>query len=111
MTQYGLTIKWWKEDIKSYKKLIPALIEYPDDIIVTADDDIYYEKNWLESLYHEYLKSNRETVIATRCHKIRINDNEILPYKAWDKETINSQVSIFNFPTTGGGCLYPSVYF
>lgn len=107
MTQYGLTIKWWKEDIKSYKKLIPALIEYPDDIIVTADDDIYYEKNWLESLYHEYLKSNRETVIANRCHKIRINDNEILPYIAWDKETINYQASSLILPTGCGGCLYP----
>ena len=51
----GLTIKWCK-DTGSYKKLIPSLKEYPDDIIVTADDDIYYRPNWLELLYNAYLK-------------------------------------------------------
>jgi len=39
------------EDIGSYTKLYPALNEFPNDIIVTADDDIYYEKDWLEKLY------------------------------------------------------------
>jgi hypothetical protein len=40
----GLTISWCR-DIKSYKKLIPALEKYPKSIIVTADDDLYYQKN------------------------------------------------------------------
>ena len=33
LQQYGLTIKWC-EDLRSYKKLIPALEEYPNDIII-----------------------------------------------------------------------------
>ena len=54
-TRMGLTIRFCK-DIGSYTKLIYALREFPDDIIITADDDIYYEKNWLEKLYNAYKK-------------------------------------------------------
>ena len=42
LKEFGLTIKWCK-DIRSYKKLIPALKEYPNDIIITFDDDYYYD--------------------------------------------------------------------
>ncbi|MCQ2744253.1 MAG: glycosyltransferase family 2 protein, partial [bacterium] len=42
----GLEIRFVK-DIKSYTKAIYAFKEYTDSIIVTADDDIYYRKNWL----------------------------------------------------------------
>lgn len=51
----GLTIDWY-HDIKSYKKLIPTLKKYPDSIIVTADDDNIYHKQWLEKLYNSYVK-------------------------------------------------------
>lgn len=53
-TRFGLQIRWC-ENIKSYKKLIPALLEYPDDIIVTADDDSIYPEDWLESLYCSFI--------------------------------------------------------
>lgn len=49
LQKYGLTIKFCN-DIKSYKKLIPTLKLYPDEIIITVDDDIYYKKNMVERL-------------------------------------------------------------
>ncbi len=55
LTAYGLEICWC-EDLKSYKKLIPALKKHPDGIIVTADDDAYYSRRWLEHLYVSYLE-------------------------------------------------------
>ena len=51
----GLKIDWCN-DIRSYKKLIPTLKKYPESIIVTADDDNIYPKQWLEKLYNSYLK-------------------------------------------------------
>ena len=45
----GLTIRL-AEDIKSYKKIIPALDQFPDAFIVTADDDLFYWQSWLEEL-------------------------------------------------------------
>ena len=52
---YGLEIRWC-DDLRSYKKLVPALRDFPEDIIVTADDDIYYQSDWLESLYRSFLR-------------------------------------------------------
>ena len=56
LRDFGLTIDWC-ENLRSYKKLIPALEKYPDDIIITADDDIFYRPNWLQILYDEHLTS------------------------------------------------------
>ncbi len=102
----GLTIKWC-EDIRSYKKLIPALQEYPDDVIVTADDDIYYPENWLQKLYFQHCLSP-DAIIGHRMHYIRLNpDNSPLPYKKWAKNVTKSHISSRNFLTGCGGILYP----
>ena len=102
----GLEIKWCK-NIKSYKKLIPALKEYPDAITVTADDDIYYPVDWLEKLYQSYQK-NPEYIHCHRAHKILFDSNKkILPYKMWEHETYNQQPDYINFFTGSGGVLYP----
>lgn len=102
----GLTIKWCK-DLRSYTKLIPALKEFPSDIIVTADDDIYYPSNWLKLLYKEYLK-NPNDIICHRAHNVLIDDNgNILPYKKWEKAVRVNNSSYTNFLTGVGGVLYP----
>ena len=101
----GLKIKWCK-DIKSYKKLIPSFVEYPQDIIVTADDDIFYTKDWLKRLYDAYLK-NPEYIHCHRARRICFDsENKILPYKNWTPQTEPS-TSVLNFFTGNGGVLYP----
>ncbi|MBR1423952.1 glycosyltransferase family 8 protein [bacterium] len=106
---YGLTIKWCDEYIKAYTKLVPSLREFPEDIIVTADDDIYYGNDWLEKLYKEYERSDRKTIIAHRCHKILIDDEnqEIFPYNNWIYTVEDGSTSYLNFLTGVGGVLYP----
>ncbi|MDR0911886.1 MAG: glycosyltransferase [Methanobrevibacter sp.] len=115
--EHGLTIKW-TTDIKSYKKLIPSLKEYPNDIIVTADDDVFYPENWLEQLYKEYDGKN---IVAHRVKVITIDkENNILPYNQWkilpgndDDISLNlisdesKYLSFANFFTGVGGVLYP----
>lgn len=64
LQEFGLTIKWC-EDIRSYKKLIPTLAEYPDDIIITVDDDYYYDKNLIKTLLEEHSK-NPDCIIGGR---------------------------------------------
>lgn len=65
LVDYGLTIRW-TVDLRSYKKLIPAYIEHTDAIIVTADDDVYYRRNWLQILVSEYRKHPADI----QCHKV-----------------------------------------
>lgn len=113
----GLTIDWY-HDIRSYKKLIPALKKYPNDIIVTADDDILYPDNWLELMYEGY-KKHPYSVQCHRAFDIKVKDNEILPYKTWGRGEIipnlgaygvkssQTAVGFKNFFTGGAGALYP----
>lgn len=50
---YGLEIRFC-ENLRSYKKIIPALQEYPDAILITADDDWLYTQDWLAGLWCPY---------------------------------------------------------
>jgi len=103
---YGLTIRWCK-DLKSYKKLIFSLREFPDDIIITADDDIYYPEDWLELLYRSY-QENPQYIHCHRAHQITFNDKKnISSYNEWPKCIKKRSPSYLNFCTTGGGVLYP----
>lgn len=102
----GLEIKWC-ENIKSYKKLIPSLKEYPNDIIVTADDDIFYPKDWLKKLYDNYLEYP-ECIIGQRARKMCFDDNdEIDSYNNWKMIENEEYPSFLNFLTGAGGSLYP----
>ena len=103
---YGLEIRWVK-NLRSYNKLIYALKDFPNDIIVTVDDDIFYDKNLIKNLYKSYVK-NPEYIHANRVHKIVKNSNDnILPYEYWIKEIDTSKVDFTNFLTGVGGVLYP----
>lgn len=106
LKKYGLTIKWCK-DLKSYKKLVFALKEFPNDIIVTADDDIFYPDNWLELLYKSY-QDNPQYIHCHRAHQITLNNKGGLnSYNDWPKCISSINASYSNFCTTGGGVLYP----
>jgi hypothetical protein len=108
LLEHGLTIKYCK-DIRSYTKLVPALQEYPDDIIVTADDDIFYPNYWFELLINSY-KQDQTVIHCHRAHKITFTQNgNMCSYNDWKgaieyNETVTSYT---NFLTGVGGVLYP----
>lgn len=101
----GLTIRA-TEDLRSYKKIIPALREYSDAFIVTADDDVYYPSFWLRRLIEEYRPDVRE-VLCHRAHLMRPTKTGYEPYDSW-QFNIRSASSDQNIFFTGvGGVLYP----
>lgn len=104
LKQYGLTIKYCK-DLKSYKKLIPALEMFPNDIIVTCDDDIFYKKDMLERLMKEYEKDPTR-IYTHRAHRLKFSEKvELLPYNDWENQ-ISGVAGNLVFPTGVAGCLY-----
>ena len=78
LKEYGLTIDWYK-DIRSYKKIIPTLKKYPDSIIITTDDDIYYAPDTVESLYKSYLEHPSE-IHAHRCDWLDVGTNGVITW-------------------------------
>lgn len=102
LKNFGLEIAFC-HDIRSYKKLIPTLKKYPDAIIVTTDDDIYYAPDTIETLYKSY------TEYPTCIHAHRVNQVKLIgksmlkkvKYKYSDKP------SYFNRLIGYGAVLYP----
>ena len=105
LQEFGLTIRFSK-DLRSYKKIVPALREHPDSYLVTADDDAYFGRDWLKSLVSAW-RSDDE-VLCRRAHLIRTGDDGLpLAYDVWRREIGAGDPSPLVFPTSGGGVLYP----
>ena len=102
----GLEIGFCK-DIRSYKKLIPSLKKYPSDVIITVDDDSFYNFDLLENFISAY-KENPNVISATRVHKIKMQKNgKVDKYSKWKIGYDNYEASPLIFPTGVGGILYP----
>lgn len=103
----GLEIRYC-ENLKSAKKLIPTLREFPDATIITADDDIIYPETLVKSLMQAHTVSPH-IVFANRGRAIRWNQDKTLTrYMKWPLQTVENMSSAeVVFLTSGGGTLFP----
>ena len=93
-------------DIRSYTKLVPALKKYPNDIIITLDDDIIYPDNTIEQLYTNY-KKYPDSISCLNPLKVRTVNGVPCNYDTWTEipEEVASKVMVF--PCGVEGVLYP----
>lgn len=98
----------WCDNLKPHKKYIYTMLENPESIIITVDDDGYYRKNLVKDLISSY-KKYPTSISCTRAHYMKFDSNgEILPYNEWIYEVKNIYTpSKFIFATGVGGVLYP----
>lgn len=112
MSRQGLLDIRWCDDLRPHKKYFYAFQEYPNDLVITVDDDILYPSNTIATLFASYLLYPN-AVSASRAHIIAINNHEIIPYNYWIHE-INSLLhspSMQLIATGCGGVLYsPSLF-
>lgn len=107
LEKYGLQIVFC-DDLKPHKKYFYAMQEYPNDVIITVDDDVFYRSNLIRDLVTEHTRRKNE-IICTRAHKMKFEGGQLLPYKSWDYETKDTQNASYYLIATGvGGVLYPS---
>lgn len=101
-------IRDYPQDIRSYRKLIPALRDFPDETIVTIDDDVRYDREMLADIIKVH-RSYPNAVIANRAKVINLDK----PYKKWKKlrwyNFIAKRIKIspLIIQTGVGGVLYP----
>jgi hypothetical protein len=109
LRQFGLTIKFC-DNLRSFKKIIPVLMENADAFILIADDDVYYEPDWV-SRFAEAFDVTSPTIVCTRAHRLKYKDGGVLaPYRDWEsdvQDTRSEQPSRDLVPTGCGGVLYP----
>jgi hypothetical protein len=96
------------DDLRSFKKLIPAVEAYPNAFVATADDDVYYPCDWLETLVGGVSKS---VITCHRAHRIITTpDGAPAPYSMWLRDVQDRKArepSTDLLPTGAGGILYP----
>lgn len=101
-------IRNYDRDIRSYRKLVPALRDFPEAVIVTVDDDVAYHRHMLRDLLrlHEQVPN---AVLAHRAKRMKPGR----PYRTWSKYRWYSFVlkrihsGYRNIQTGVGGVLYP----
>lgn len=64
---------------RSCNKLLPTLQKYPEDVIITIDDDIYYPVDCVKYLVEEY-KKNQDCIIAHEIQPLNFLDNGFITY-------------------------------
>lgn len=103
LKQYGVEIMYY-HDIKSYKKLIPTLKLFPNDIIITVDDDMIYTSGLLKSLMDGFRKNGK--IQCTKGGLPKIYSGEISSYINW-KNIDHAYDGDDIVPIGVGGVLYP----
>jgi hypothetical protein len=97
-------------DLGPFKKLIPALEAFPGAFLVTADDDVFYPPNWLETLVSGFL-AGEPAIVCHRAHRPRAGaDGRVAPYSLWERDVQDEaarHASGAIIPTGVGGILYP----
>ena len=101
----GLEIKWY-HDIRSYKKLIPTLKLYPNEIIITVDDDWYYRNTLVECLLNEHRKFPDEIISNAITHPVILKTGELISDSK--KRDYSGTASFMNKVLGSDGVLYLS---
>ncbi|WP_216634165.1 hypothetical protein, partial [Helicobacter sp. CLO-3] len=104
--KHGLEIRFVEQNYRPYNKILFALKDFPESIIITIDDDIFYPPFIIERLVSSYQKIPD----AIHCHwasKVLFDENNnILPYMSWGW-ICDATPSILNSVQGFGGALYP----
>lgn len=104
-------VRFVPENIKSFTKLVYALQEFSDDIIITVDDDYKYPNNLTRALLRTH-KKHLDCICSNIIRKIGIENGHILPYKQWRRSMTRRfytriDASYTNLLMGFGGVLYP----
>lgn len=102
----------WVSNTGPYRKLIPMLREAgPKDVIVTADDDIFYGRDWLDGLLKVHKEAGGKAV-ASRVRSKRVNflgkKTSYLFWKLMSKPAVVQDDFIVTF---GGGAVLTRAMF
>lgn len=98
------------EDLRSYKKLIPALQDFPDNPIVTTDDDFYYNPNFIEGVQSAYSVSDKQTVLGYDGVRPSIMYEKYCPYNEWMSGTISDKNNSISLIGYAGICYPPHIF-
>lgn len=102
----GLEIEFRPGNLRSHKKYYYAMTEYPDDIVITVDDDVFYGTDTLKALWDMHLKFP-DAICAGYAFPPTYIDGKLAPYVDWNSPTAAFKPDTRYFPLGICGVLYP----
>lgn len=105
----GLEILWGEKNLKPHTKYFYSMQKFPEDIIITVDDDLIYNNKTTYTLIQSYIQYP-DCVSANRVHVISFDENKnLLPYMQWKQQFQHCvlQPNMALLPTGVAGVLYP----
>ncbi|MCR5820683.1 MAG: hypothetical protein K6F94_07060, partial [Bacteroidaceae bacterium] len=111
LKQNGVIIRYCP-NLRSYKKILPSIMNFPNDDIVTADDDLFYTKTWLQEII-ETRDMHPGCIITQTLRFPKMNaDKQFAPYRKWTMRHHFSEdetyPKLLAMPLGGYGALYPA---
>lgn len=109
---YGVEIREYVPKIRSYRKFIPALEQFPGYHYITVDDDLYYSSNLVQTLWEAHKKQPKAVIaLAVTPPTFAEGGNTVIPYKKWKHFVAPNKEFVYNpktlMPIGFGGVLYP----
>jgi hypothetical protein len=116
LQERGLTIRYC-DDIRSHKKYYYTIKEFPEDYVITLDDDLYYDKDVLKNVVEMHRKFP-DMIATNRAHKMTFDEfGNVKPYRQWKHNDDSELKPSHRLLQTGGagtlyfpGCLHSSAF-
>jgi hypothetical protein len=104
----GLRIRESSQALGPHTKYFPHLSrDGARRLLVTADDDVLYPRNWLSDLWKAH-QATPDNVVCHRAHRFSVREGRVLPYRHWPPvDDIRPHPTVF--PTGVNGVLYPEM--
>lgn len=103
----NLEIRAAEGGLRVYNKIIPALRDFPQSILITVDDDVAYPPDMIEKLLKEWSGHNNHVVCGMAFEIERNAMGNWCPFKQWKfvNRPLQNRADIVPFGV--GGVLYP----
>ncbi len=79
LSRPNVELLWVEEDTRSYKKLAPVRSRYPDDTVITIDDDVVYRRSLLADLTAAAARWPA-SIIGNRGWELGLDAGKLEPY-------------------------------
>lgn len=110
MRDMGVEVIWDNGNVKSHKKLMPAIKKYPDSPIIVVDDDMLQKDGWLQTFIDDHIAHPHDIIYGQSGSVVEIHADRIVEGIAQRGNYTKPGTVTFNVKPANGsaGTLYPA---
>lgn len=110
MRRLGVEVIWDNGNIRSHKKLMPALARYSENPILVVDDDVLQQQGWLQAFIDDHRQHPDDIIYGMSTSRVEIIGDCILErISRRDLYLSPGKVTFDKKPANGAaGTLYPA---